>query len=283
VRLRLAAAIALLAAGAGADEWSYARFTAAAAQSGRPLTLSSEAFALLAPRRAAVQQQLASYMGARFKQVDPAILAAFAQVPREYFHYHYQRRAWFADRAYEIPAKPYAVGWGSALSDYEGQVYMTQLARPSRTHTVLEIGTGSGYQIALLSRLVQSAYSIEIVKPLGQAVEKIFAPLGYTNVHTRTGDGYYGWPEVPGGFDTIMVTCAAQYVPPALIEQLKPGGRLIIPIGQPFKHGQFLYVYHKDHQGKVHSTKIVGMYFVPMTGSIQKAPDPSAVSSTLAP
>jgi protein-L-isoaspartate(D-aspartate) O-methyltransferase len=168
------------------------------------------------------------------------------------------------------------VGWGSALSDYEGQVYMTQLARPLPTHTVLEIGTGSGYQIALLSRLVQSAYSIEIVKPLGEAVEKIFAPLGYTNVHTRTGDGYFGWPEVEGGFDTIMVTCAAQYVPPALLAQLKPGGRLIIPIGQPFKHGQFLYVYRKDKQGKVHSTKVVGMYFVPMTGSIQKTPDPSS-------
>lgn len=281
MKSRLVLVLVSLAAWARADEWTYARFKAAAAESGRPLHLTAEAFAALAPRRTAVQQRLASYLGARFKQVDPAILAAFAEVPREYFHYHYQRREWFADRAYEIPAKPYAVGWGSALSDYEGQVYMTQLARPSPKHTVLEIGTGSGYQIALLSRLVQSAYSIEIVKPLGQAVEKIFAPLGYTNVHTRTGDGYFGWPEVAGGFDAIMVTCAAQYVPPALIEQLKPGGRLIIPIGQPFKHGQFLYVYRKDHQGKVHSTKIVGMYFVPMTGSIQKTPDPSAVSSTL--
>jgi protein-L-isoaspartate(D-aspartate) O-methyltransferase len=278
---RVALVLAFLTGISQAAGWTLADFTAAAAASGRPIKMTPEVFAALEPRRALVQEKLNAYMSARFKAVDPAILAAFAEVPREYFHFHYQRREWFADRAYEIPAKPYAVGWGSALSDYEGQVYMTQLARPSPKHTVLEIGTGSGYQIALLSRLVQSAYSIEIVKPLGEAVEKIFAPLGYTNVHTRTGDGYFGWPEVPGGFDTIMVTCAAQYVPPALLEQLKPGGRLIIPIGQPFKHGQFLYVYRKDRQGKVHSTKIVGMYFVPMTGAMQKTPDPAAASATV--
>ena len=117
----------------------------------------------------------------------------------------------------------------------------------------LEIGTGSGFQSALLSRIVKRAYSIEIIEPLGKAVGKIFAPLGYDNVHTRVGDGYYGWPEVQGGFDIIIVTCAAQYAPPDLFKQMKPGGRLVIPIGQPFKRGQVLYVYTKDAEGKIHS------------------------------
>ena len=140
----------------------------------------------------------------------------------------------------------------------------------------LEIGTGSGFQSALLSRIVKRAYSIEIIEPLGKAVSKIFAPLGYTNVHTRVGDGYYGWPEVQGGFDIIIVTCAAQYAPPDLFKQMKPGGRLVIPIGQPFKRGQVLYVYTKDAEGKIHSRRDVGVFFIPMTGAIQKTAAPHA-------
>jgi protein-L-isoaspartate(D-aspartate) O-methyltransferase len=153
---------------------------------------------------------------------------------------------------------------------------MTQLAKPTADSVVLEVGTGSGYQVSILSRIVKKAYSIEIIEPLGQGVAKIFKPLGYDNVETRVGDGYFGWPEVKGGFDIIIVTCAAQYVPPALIEQLKPGGRMIIPIGQPFKKGQFLYVYTKNAEGKVTSRKDVGVYFIPMTGAMQTKPAPAA-------
>ena len=160
------------------------------------------------------------------------------------------------------------------LSDYLGQAYMTQLARPTPEKVALEIGTGSGYQSSLLSRIVKKAYSIEIIEPLGTAVGKIYKPIGYGNVETRVGDGFYGWPEVKEGFDIIIVTCAAQYVPPALIEQLKPGGRLIIPIGQPFKKGQVLYIYTKGQQGKVRSKKDVGVYFIPMTGAMEKQPAP---------
>ena len=138
----------------------------------------------------------------------------------------------------------------------------------------LEIGTGSGFQSALLSRIVKQAYSIEIIEPLGKAVSQIFAPLGYGNVHTRVGDGYYGWPEVQGGFDIIIVTCAAQYAPPDLFKQMKPGGRLVIPIGQPFKRGQVLYVYTKDGEGKIHSKRDMGVFFIPMTGAIAKTPAP---------
>ena len=132
---------------------------------------------------------------------------------------------------------------------------------------------------SLLSRIVAQAYSIEIIEPLGKAVGKIFAPLGYDNVHSRVGDGYFGWPEVEGGFDIIIVTCAAQYAPPDLFKQLKPGGRMLIPIGQPFKRGQFLYVYTKDADGKVHSRKDVGVFFIPMTGTMMKTPAPPVAAT----
>ena len=91
---------------------------------------------------------------------------------------------------------------------------MTQIARPKPSDVVLEIGTGSGYQVSILSRIVKQAYSIEIIEPLGRGVAKIFKPLGYNNIQTRVGDGFFGWPEVKGGFDIIIVTCVAQYVPP---------------------------------------------------------------------
>jgi protein-L-isoaspartate(D-aspartate) O-methyltransferase len=153
---------------------------------------------------------------------------------------------------------------------------MTQVLGPKPEHTTLEIGTGSGFQTALLSRIVKKAYSIEIIEPLGNAVRKIFAPIGYDNVETRVGDGYFGWPEVDGGFDRIIITCAAQYAPPELFKQLKPGGVALIPIGQPMKRGQFLYVYTKDEQGKVHTRKDVGVFFIPMTGTMMKTPAPAS-------
>ena len=159
---------------------------------------------------------------------------------------------------------------------------MTQVCQPKPGDMTLEIGTGSGFQSALLSRIVKQAYSIEIIEPLGQAVGKIFAPLGYDNVHTRVGDGYYGWPEVAGGFDIIIVTCAAQYAPPDLFKQMKPGGRMIIPIGQPFKRGQVLYVYTKDAEGKIHSRRDMGVFFIPMTGAIEKNPPPHGAPTAAA-
>jgi protein-L-isoaspartate(D-aspartate) O-methyltransferase len=205
---------------------------------------------------------------------DPAVIAAFETVPREYFHYIYSEHRATPGDAYETDPKPWGLGYGSALSDYLGQAYMTQVCKPQAGEVTLEIGTGSGFQSALLSRIVKRAYSIEIIEPLGKAVSQIFAPLGYGNVHTRVGDGYYGWPEVQGGFDIIIVTCAAQYAPPDLFKQMKPGGRLVIPIGQPFKRGQVLYVYTKDGEGKIHSKRDMGVFFIPMTGAISKTPAP---------
>jgi hypothetical protein len=120
----------------------------------------------------------------------------------------------FAAVAYEEESRPWRIGLGSALSDYRGQAYMTQICQPKAGERALEIGTGSGFQVSILSRIVERAYSIEIIEPLGKAVAEIFKPLGYGNIETRIGDGYFGWPEVEGGFDIIIVTCVAQHVPP---------------------------------------------------------------------
>ncbi len=260
----------------GGGAWSREAYLAAMRESGRETSISDAGFNAIQARRPVALRRIESYLKARFQgEADPAVMRAFEQVPREYFHYMYQGRTATPSNAYESEPKPWGIGYGSALSDYLGQAYMTQVCAPKPEHVVLEIGTGSGFQSALLSRVVAKQYSIEIIEPLGTAVQRIFAPLGYGNVETRVGDGFFGWPEVTGGFDTIIVTCAAQYVPPALIQQLKPGGRLVIPIGQPFRRGQFLYIYTKDEDGRVRSRKDVGVYFIPMTGTMMNQPRPA--------
>jgi len=250
--------------------WNFKTFREAMRQSGRPTDLPEKDFVELQARKAVAMQSIERYLKRRFGQADPGVLRAFRELPREYYHYDYQRRQAFASNSYEPAPKPWAIGYGSALSDYLGQAYMTQLARPRPGDTVLEIGTGSGFQSSLLSRIVKDVYSVEIIKPLGSEVARIYKPLGLENVRTRVGDGYFGWPEVEGGFDIIMVTCVARYVSPELLRQLKPQGRLIVPIGQPFKKGQVLYVFTKDKQGKVHSRKDMGVFFIPMTGRIMQ-------------
>ncbi len=259
------------AARAAAEPWTRADYERAMRESGRPVSLTDAQFAEIQARKPAAMQRIAEYLKAHMGNADPRVLAAFEAVPREYFHYQYQEHRSIGGEAYEADPKPWAIGYGSALSDYLGQAYMTQVAKPGPQDVTLEIGTGSGFQTALLSRMVRKAYSIEIIEPLGKAVGRIYAPLGYHNVHTKVGDGYFGWPEVEGGFDVIIVTCAAQYAPPELFKQMKPGGRLIIPIGQPFKRGQVLYIYTKDAEGKVHSRRDMGVFFIPMTGEMMKA------------
>ena len=254
-------------------------------KSGRPVDLTQGQFDAIQARKPAAMKRIEGYLKDRLGSADPAVLQAFEQVPREYYHYDYASRRSEGGLAYEDEPKPWAIGYGSALSDYLGQAYMTQVCKPQPGETTLEIGTGSGFQSSLLSRIVKTAYSIEIIEPLGQAVSKVFSPLGYDNVHTRVGDGYYGWPEVKDGFDVIIFTCMAQYAPPELFRQLKPGGRMLIPIGQPFKRGQILYVYTKDEEGKVHSKRDVGVFFIPMTGAMMEKPKPVGVAApvTVAP
>jgi protein-L-isoaspartate(D-aspartate) O-methyltransferase len=258
--------------------WTRGAYEHAMAASGRPVSLTDAQFDAIQARKPAAMTLIETYLKERLGGADPAVMRAFQAVPREYFHYLYEEHRATPGDAYEAEPKPWALGWGSALSDYLGQAYMTQVVKPGPDDVTLEIGTGSGFQSALLSRIVKAAYSIEIIEPLGHAVGKIFTPLGYDNVRTRVGDGYFGWPEVEGGFDIIMATCAAQYAPPDLFKQLKPGGRMLIPIGQPFKRGQFLYVYRKDENGKVHSRKDVGVFFIPMTGTMMKHPAPDAAA-----
>jgi protein-L-isoaspartate(D-aspartate) O-methyltransferase len=262
--------------------WNYSSFRNCFLSSGRKTRLTEDEFKAIQERKGKVLPFLENYLKNHFRTPNKDLLKAFGQVPREYFQYHYQDDRDFSKASYEIPGRAYAIGFGSALSDYQGQAYMAQLAQLQPRDTVLEIGTGSGYNAALLSRLARSVYSIEILKKLGKSVARIFKPLGYDNLYTRVGDGYYGWPEIKEGFDVIIVTCAAQFVPPPLLRQLKPHGRIIIPIGQPFRGHQALYVYSKDAQGKVHCRKDMGVFFVPMTGEIQKKAGESKAKGQLA-
>lgn len=257
------------------EPWTYARFNAAMQASERPHAISEAQFNEIQARKPAAIDRIRTYLDSRFGAHDPKVVQAFESVPRDFYHYAYASDASTAYQAYEADPKPWAIGHGSVLSDYLGQAYMTQLAAPKPTDVTLEIGTGSGFQSSLLSRIVRDSYTIEIIQPIGEAVGKIFAPLGYDNVHSRVGDGYFGWPEVTEGFDTIMLTCVAQYAPPELFRQLKPGGKLIIPIGQPFRRGQVLYVYTKDADGRVRSRRDVGVFFIPMTGAMQTQARPA--------
>jgi protein-L-isoaspartate(D-aspartate) O-methyltransferase len=269
-----AAALAGWPMARAAEPWTKQAYETAMRASGRPVSLTDAQFDAIQRRKPAAMKLIETYLKQHLGSADPAVLAAFEAVPREYFHYIYSEHRATPGDAYETDPKPWGLGYGSALSDYLGQAYMTQVCQPKPGQVTLEIGTGSGFQSALLSRIVGQAYSIEIIEPLGKAVARIFEPLGYENVHTKVGDGYYGWPDVEGGFDVIIVTCAAQYAPPELFKQMKPGGRMVIPIGQPFKRGQVLYVYTKDDEGKIHSRRDVGVFFIPMTGAIEKTPQP---------
>ena len=261
---------------ASKPDWTYERYQAVMKESGRKPGISQKTFAEIQERRKEALKITENYLKERLGKADPAVLHAFDQLPREYYHYNYQTDSSIAGVAYELDnIKPWAIGYGSALSDYLGQAYMTELTQPTPDKVALEIGTGSGFQSSVLSRIVKKMYSIEIIEPLGKGVAKIYKPLGYdTNVETRVGDGFFGWPEVKGGFDIIIVTCAAQYIPPALIDQLKPGGRMIIPVGQPMKKGQILYIVTKDQSGQVRTKKDVGVFFIPMTGAIEKQAAP---------
>lgn len=191
------------------------------------------------------------------EDLDRRVLDVMARVPRHAFVPAAQR-----SHAYEN--RPLPIGYGQTISQPYIVALMTDLAQPGKAHKVLEIGTGSGYQAAVLAELVAHVYSIEIVEPLAtQAAERLRA-LGYANVHTRVGDGYYGWPQA-GPFDSIVVTAAAPAVPPPLLRQLKPGGRMVIPVGTSF-FTQTLMLVEKDAQGRVRTRQIAPVRFVPLTG-----------------
>jgi protein-L-isoaspartate(D-aspartate) O-methyltransferase len=147
---------------------------------------------------------------------------------------------------------------------------MTELLELQRDHRVLEIGTGSGYQAAVLAELCDHVFTIEIIPSLGKQAEKILRELGYSNIHLRIGDGYEGWPE-QAPFDRIIVTCAPDDIPEPLISQLAPGGRIVIPVGKPYGN-QYMVVVRKDNKGRITREHKYPVRFVPMTGKASHHP-----------
>lgn len=188
---------------------------------------------------------------------DPATLQAMRAVPRENFVPTDLRRAAYFDR-------PLPIGFGQTISQPYIVAFMTESLQLKPTDRVLEIGTGSGYQAAVLAEIVKDVYTIEIVEPLARSAQKLFKNLNVENIHATVGDGYNGWPE-HAPYDAIIVTAAASHIPPPLIEQLKPGGRMVIPVGSVMQV-QHLLLIEKDEAGKVTQRSLLPVRFVPLTG-----------------
>lgn len=189
---------------------------------------------------------------------DPAVLAAMRRVPRHLFVPVAERHAAYTDW-------PLSIGHGQTISQPYIVGLMTQLAAPRRGERVLEIGTGSGYQAAVLAELGAEVYTIEIVRPLGERARALLTELGYENIHARIGDGYRGWPE-RAPFDAILLTAAPPRIPQPLLDQLAVGGRLVAPVGRGV---QDLVVVTRDENGYRRRT-ITPVLFVPMTGRAQE-------------
>lgn len=189
--------------------------------------------------------------------LDPRVKRALREVPRHLFVPP-------AYRAHAYENRPLPIGYGQTISQPYIVALMTELLEPRPDHAVLEIGTGSGYQAAVLSRLVQRVYTVEIIEPLAEQARTRLGELGYTNVEVRLGDGYYGWEE-RAPFDGIVVTAAASHIPPPLVQQLKPGGRMVIPVGGHFLT-QSLMLVEKNLQGEVSTRQLLPVSFVPLTG-----------------
>ena len=211
---------------------------------------TNDAFALA--RRRMVAEQLA----ASGRDITNArVLAAMGKVPRHEFVPESLR-----SRAYDD--YPLPIGQGQTISQPFLVGFMTESLQPRPSDRVLEIGTGSGYQAAVLAQLVAEVYTIEIIEDLANQAAAILKRLGCTNVQVRAGDGFQGWPQA-APFDAIIVTCAPEKVPQPLVDQLKEGGRMIIPVGSAWN--QELMLLHK-HGGKLEQQAVLPVRFVPMTG-----------------
>jgi protein-L-isoaspartate(D-aspartate) O-methyltransferase len=192
---------------------------------------------------------------------DPRVLAAMREVPRHLFVDPSESGGAYEDH-------PLPIGGNQTISQPYIVALMTELAKIGPRDKVLEIGTGSGYQSAVLSKLATEVYSIEIVPELARQSAERLRKLGYANVTVREGDGYRGWPE-HAPFDAIIVTAAPDRIPQPLLDQLAAGGRLVIPVGSFF---QELKVLTKDRDGRISEKDIIPVRFVPMTGEIEKTP-----------
>lgn len=188
---------------------------------------------------------------------DPRVLDVMRRVPRHAFMPESQHHRAYGDHAVTI-------GFGQTISQPLIVALMTNLLQPEPDHTMLEVGTGSGYQAAVLAHLVRQVYTIEIVPPLAERARAKLAELGYDNVAVRTGDGYHGWEEA-GPFDGILVTAGASHIPPKLVEQLKPGARMVIPVGER-NSVQHLTLVEKTATGETRVRQLLPVRFVPLTG-----------------
>jgi protein-L-isoaspartate(D-aspartate) O-methyltransferase len=190
--------------------------------------------------------------------IDPAVLDAMRQIPRDAFVPE-------DVKAFAYDDTPLPIGYSQTISQPFIVALMTDLLDVGPGDTVLEIGTGSGYQAAVLSPLVEQVYSMEIVPELGERAAGTLEEQGFENVETRVADGYYGWSEA-APFDGIVVTAAAGQIPAPLVEQLEPGGKMIIPIGTPFS-AQMLMLIEKQEDGSITTRQILPVQFVPFTGA----------------
>ena len=191
------------------------------------------------------------------KELDSRVMQAMSKVPR-----HEYVPGIFRVSAYKN--RPLPIGHGQTISQPYIVALMTDLLSVKSTDKALEIGTGSGYQAAILAELVDQVFTIEIIDELAKRAGKVLQKQGYKNIKTRIGDGYYGWPS-QAPFDVIVVTAAADHVPPPLIRQLKPGGRMVIPVGSRFMVQQLVLIV-KDAKGEISTRQILPVRFVPLTG-----------------
>ena len=208
-------------------------------------------------RHKMVEEVSADIVANRDPAPSASVMAAMGKVERHRFV-----PGWLTAFAYIN--RPLPIGHGQTISQPVIVALMTDLIKVKAGDKVLEIGTGSGYQAAVLAEIVKSVYSIEIIEPLGKEATERLKSLGYDNVKVKVSDGYYGWPEA-APFDAIVVTAAASHVPPPLIKQLKPGGRMVIPLGAHFMT-QYLMLLEKHMDGSVTSRQILPVGFVPLTG-----------------
>ena len=212
-------------------------------------------------REALVRRYISSGVFGRTAVRNEAVLRAMRTVPRHKFVPDSQSWAAYEDR-------PLPIGKRQTISQPYVVATMTEALRVEADDVVLEVGTGSGYQAAVLAEIVKTVYTIEIVPELGKRAEKLLQKLAYTNVHIRIGDGYKGWPE-HAPFDAIIVTAAPDHIPQPLVDQLKPGGRLVIPVG-PQGRTQKLMLIEKRADGSIQETTLDLVIFVPMTGEAEK-------------
>lgn len=252
-RLGLALGMALVL-GLGGTVWSQN------ASKGAQAAKSNDSDDLTAPARNRMVQRHLVERGIK----NPRVLGAFRTVPRHKFLPPKTRR-----QAYDDESIP--IGEGQTITPPYDVAFMTEVLDPQPTDKVFEVGTGSGYQSSILSRLVKDVYSVEIHAKLSQRASAVHKELGYTNIHTRIGDGYEGWPEA-APFDAIIVTCAPHRIPQPLKDQLKEGGRMIIPLGSRFDQTVHLII---KKNGKFLDKELKPTLFVPMTGkALKEGPEP---------